>query len=650
MGSQTITLSNFGQSGVMPDVAPSLLPQTGFSYARNWRFDEGGHARVTFGYNNALATRLNEDGTQFTLDNPDANLTFMFTWELSDGNSIIAFDSNTNRMVLIENAGQGNLAEFNLSVEEDVVYALTYTTGDPGENQFTINNNGQIVARANTWTSDITSRINIGKELSISDISYNKPTSDKISSGTPTLVGDVLTITFSEAVQSSFFVDGVEYFLRFAEPYIHDNTGSLLWEGSEALGVPIFNNEVEAPWEFVAPDGNPFPKIQQLANWPLGGRCKSFTSFGPVLVAVGYTDTTASLGFEGSARSVAISNPITNAGTLPEWDFTNLDSQSQIIDLSLFSDGVLLSGYESNNQLIVNGTTDIISITDAGDGEYSGTKLEIGGGTLTKRTTVPIPNGFFAIGNGDMYVHDTSSYTQIGHGIYSDSWFNALDDSRLSEVQVVYDSRTRSVWIKTPTSETSQEIWIIGLDNNNALSILDDHQELNFMTWSAEGTPAESITWDSIVSQDWEGIEEDAWHDFPIVDLGDYRNRILSCGGSRIFVNDFGQTFNGRTIDAILEKAYFKLSANNSYSTFQFDRVIPWASGPDNSVVSVRVGGANNTALPINYSEYKNFVVGNSDKIDFRKQARWGAIAFRCADPGVELSGAEITVNSANRR
>ena len=61
MPTQTLNISNFGQSGFLPDVAPTLLPQNGFSYARNFRFNEGGQARVTDGYTNAFDTRANNN-------------------------------------------------------------------------------------------------------------------------------------------------------------------------------------------------------------------------------------------------------------------------------------------------------------------------------------------------------------------------------------------------------------------------------------------------------------------------------------------------------------------------------------------------------------------------------------------------------------
>ena len=644
---QTLNTGNFGQSGFLPDVAPSLLPQNGFSYARNWRFNEGGHAVVTSGYTNAFDTRGN-NGDPYDFGGEATDLTFIYTWELNEENAVAVFDGNANRMLFTENNSLGGLSEYNLSIHNDQVFTLTYTTGTPGTNEFTINASGELVVVTDGDRSAglADTKLQPGNEVAFADSVSNKPSPDLIVSNR---VRDNLmfTVTFQTPLDDTLFENGTIYSVRGGEILQHDSLATFKWEGSDALGVPVFNNEVEVPYQFVE---GPIPKIAPLEHFPLTARCRAFSSFGSVLVAVGYQDDDGAPGFRGNTRTLAFSNPITNAGELPEWDFANLDSQSQIIDLSLFTDGVLVSAFEANNRLIVNSTTDVIAITDNGDGTYTGTKLEIGGGTLTKRTSVAIPNGFFNIGNGQFYIHDTNNYQQIGKGQYSESWFNSIDEERLDEVQVIYDPRTRSVWIKTPISSVSQEIWIINLQNNYTLDVLDDHQEVRYLEWSAEGTPAETVTWDNFPVDMWDEIPQNSWNEFPIVELGEYRNRVLGCGGREVFVHDFGPTFNGRPINAVLEKSYFKLGAQDSYSSFQFDRVVPWIEGASGSMVDVRVGTADNLGSPVNNTPYQTYRLGSTSKLDFRHLGRWGSITFRCLTSGVELSGVEIQVNSAGKR
>ena len=496
MAIQTIPIGNFGESGYLPDIAPSLLPQNGFSYSRNWRFDEGGHARVASGYNDAFATR-SAFGEAYQFSNPNANLTFFYTWELSDRNAIVVYDQNTNRFSMIESGSLGDLSEFQLSVRDPFEYSLTYTSGNPAAGQFTVNGSGQIfMVFADAVPVSVAGSVIPDNEMAIVDNGRNKPTRDLVvSNQVVDSDANSVTVTFDTNLEASFFIDAQEYHIRFAEPMSHDPTGSFKWIGTDALGVPVFNNAVEEPLQFV--DGLN-PTVATLSNWPASGTASTLTAFGTVLVAVGYQNAQAATGFQGSTRTVAFSNPVTTPGTLPTWDFANLASQAGLLGLELFTDGQLTSGFESNNRFIVNSTTDTIAVVDEGSGVYSGTKLEIGGGTLTRRTSVAIPNGFFNIGNGQFYTHDTQSYERKGHGRYSDTWFATVDDERLNEVQMVYDPRTRAIWIKTPTSANAQEIWILDIDNNYTLSVLDDHQEVNFLAFSAEGTPAETTTWDSI--------------------------------------------------------------------------------------------------------------------------------------------------------
>ena len=649
MPSQVLNLGNFGQSGFLPDIAPSLLPQTGFSYARNFRFNEGGRARVTDGYTNAFDTRGN-DGDPFLIGNEESSLTFLYTWELSGENAVAVYDATAERMLFIENNSQGGLSTFNLSVRNDQTYLNSYiASGTPPVNHFTINSAGEIeIGFATAFSAgEVEEQAQAGREVSFVDNLNNVPAVDTTIASVA-VNGTLLTITLNEPIlDTTKFEESQFYSMRVADVYFHDNLARFKWDGTDALGVPIFNNEVEPPWEFV---NDPIPKVQQMTNWPDGGIATQISSFGTVLVAVGYKNDDANFGFQGGNRTIAFSNPITDAGNLPEWDFENLDSQSQIIDLSLYTDGILVSAFESQGRLIVNSTTDVMAITDNGDGTYSATKLEIGGGVLTKRTSVAIPNGFFNIGNGQFYTHDTNSYQSVGHGLYSDSWFSSVDIERLDEVQVIYDPRLRSVWIKTPTSNSAQQIWIINLENNNTLSVLDDHQEVKYLEWSAEGTPAETVVWDNFPVDQWEEIPQNSWNEFPVIELGEYRNRVLGCGQREVYVHDFGPTYNGRPINAILEKSYFKLGANDSYGTFQFDRVVPWASGETGDMIDIRVGNAASVGAPTAHTSFKTYTIGMTEKLDFRRQAKWGSITFQCTTAGVELSGVEIKVNSANRR
>ena len=645
MPTQTLNISNFGQSGFLPDVAPTLLPQNGFSYARNFRFNEGGQARVTDGYTNAFDTRANNN-QPYEFGNEQTDLTFLYTWELNNENAVVVFDGSANRMLFTENNSLGGLSEYNLSVSDAYFFTSTYTTGTPATGEFSVSGSTVTIEVTTEEAATVDDGLTANQEIAMVDVVNNKPIPD-VRLSSYSLSGTTVTLNLDTDISGGDFLIETTYTIRSADVVQHDALATFKWDGTDALGIPVFNNEVEAPWQFQ--DG-PLPKIVPLTNWPGTATCTQLSSFGAVLVAVGYRNPVGNIGFQGGNRTLAFSNPIVDAGVLPEWDFENLDSQSQIIDLSLFTDGVLVSAFEAQGRLIVNSTTDVLAISDNGDGTYSATKLEIGGGVLTKRTSVAVPNGFFSIGNGQFYIHDTNTYQSIGEGQYVESWFSSVDTERLDEIQVVYDPRTRSVFIKTPTSSVQQEIWIINFENNNTLSVLDDHQEVRFLEWSAEGTPAETIVWDNIPVNEWDNIPQNSWNEFPVIELGEYRNRVLGCGGREVYVHDFGPTFNGRPINAILEKSYFKLGAQDSYSSFQFDRVVPWIEGEVNAMVDIRIGTADNPGAPVSHTNYKTYTLGRTSKLDFRRLGRWGSITFRCLTSGVELSGVEIQVNAAGRR
>ena len=633
-------VTDLGQHGVLPDVAPTNLPPSAFTYARNWRFQEGDFAEVSLGYTNALDSRnLRQIGDENT------QLSFLYTWLLNDRNSFFVYDRGNNFFRYIENNGAQNLVEYKISASNQWSESLTYTTNPtPGEGQFTVSDAGRLEVRPSAAMLNALETANqVSARVEIYDLQVLNFFFDLGTAGTR--VGDIWTFTGLTGLPRNY-VDGQEYILRVATPFVHDPASAFEWEATDAFGLPIFLTRHEEPWVYT--DAT-IPYLRTLPNWPAGATARSMTKFSASLVAVGYQNPSGPAGEQGSTRTIAVSDVITTPGTLPMWDFASPTSAASIIDLSLYTDGDILSAFEFNNTLYINTTTDILTMVQNGPGDFSLSRLPFGTGVISTKATVPVQNGVFNIGNGQMYIHDGTNYRIVGEGLWTNSWFNTVDEARLNEVQMVYDTRNNAVWIKTPTSETQQEMWILNLDTGS-MSILDDHQEIGYFLWSAEGVPATSTTWDSFADDiEWDTIPQDGWNEFPFLALGEFRNRILSVGGREVFVHDFGNSYNGRTINAVLQKEYIK-GGRNSHSTFQFSRVIPWASGPTGSVIDVRVGSSGTTADAPAWTPYRSFTLGTSRKLDYRLRANWGSIGFRSQTSGMRLSGYELDIESENRR
>ena len=639
MPGQNIVVNNLGQYGFMPDVAVTSLPPNAATFTRNWRFNEGDYAEVSPGYTNALDTRnLNQ------LGNTTTNATFLYTWLLNNENSFFYYDAGNSQMRYVENNSSQNLVDNNLSVGGTIYLdTLTYATGTPTVGQFNIAPNRLRIFPAATGATSAILQLALTVGATIEFFQNDELVVDAVSfSGTDNTAGGVTTVTQGGFPQD-IFEAGATVTIRISVPREHSITSNFAWTATDALGLPIFNNPDEAPYSFT---DTTIPSIQPLANWPTGGTCSYLTRFNSFLIAVGYENMTGPVGERGGNRTVAISDVITTPGVAPNWDFANVDSFSQIFDLSLYTDGELVSAFESNNQLYVNSTTDVIVFTYAGDGEFNATKLPIGSGVITRNGSVPIPNGYFNIGNGRIYTHDGSSFTPVGDGIWTEQWFDILDDNRLDEVQCVYDPRSTSVWIKTPISDTAQEIWIYNLDTQS-LSVLDDHQEIAYMVFSAEGVPARSTTWDNLQG-DWDSLQQNAWNEFPVLDLGEFRNRILSVGGREVFVHDFGESFNGRIITAIFRKEFLQPN-QDTYQSFTIDRLILWLDG--SGTASARVGGTDTPRRGVTaYTPFRTWTLGTTQKQDYRYRTKWAAVEVTCDTPGVRLTGYELMIVGRDRR
>ena len=639
MPTQTVNIKGLGQHGFMPDVAPTELPPTGFTYARNFRFNEGNFAEVTTGYTNAFDTRnLQQFGSATT------DITFLYTWLLSNNNAIAYYDSTVNQMHFVENNNANNIVDFNLSMNDSASNQASYIDIAPTVGQFT--------SSASTVTFDVTGIDNLANAAVMGATITVYQDGIEVFSRTlasNAVIGSdlaVITVDNGELGNLPTLTVGEDYQFIIGTPFEHDNGSAHRWQATDAFGVPIFNNGLEIPKVFV---DTVIPSIRPLDNFPTGARAQFMTKFGGFIFALGYENPNGPVGFRGNRRTIAISDVITTPGTLPMWDFDNTESFSQIFDLSLYSDGDLVSAYEVNNTLYVNTTTDIITFVYEGNGLFNASRLPIAGGVLTNRVSTPIPNGFFNIGSGRIYIHDGNSFTEIGDGVWSETWFNTVDEGRLEEVQCVYDSREHSVWIKTPISDSSQEMWIYNL-NNKTLSVLDDHQEIRYLTRSAEGVPAINTTWDTFQPDHrWNEIPQNSWNEFPFLALGEYRDRVLSCGGREFYVHDFGPTFNGRTINAILQREYLRLK-ENSYGTYTISRIIPWFRAAGGTQYSVRIGGATTTSSETSFTPYQVYTVGTTEKLDFRRNVKWGAYTILCNTSGAEASGLEVDILDTNRR
>ena len=654
MATETIAVTNLGAVGYLPDVAPTALPPNGITDARNFRFKEGQFAEVTTGYDNALDSR-----SKNTLgDDTTTNATFLWTWVLNNNNAIFYYDSQSDGLIYTEQNVNSELVNFRLSYQnhhqKSMVYDSDGTTLTNATN-FIWDSDSETVMFQDSDASWDTAVANNADLIIYNRTNKTKALTANISSFTQS--NNLFTCNLSNIVTADSDLlpanYGDNYQLFIGTQIQHDNTARFKWSATDALGIPLFNNTLEAPWEFV---DDFVPTIRRLTGWPTGGTsdpvCNYLTSFGTTLVAVAYEHPGGPTGYTGSKRTLAFSDIIADAGTTPDWDFrrlTDSTSASAYFDLSLFTDGNVISAVEANNTLYVNTETTVISVVGDGTGNYNGTKLAIGGGVLRSNTSVAIPNGFFTVGNGLIYTHDGNSYQEVGNGKWSESWFSRVDETRIDEVQCIYNPRSHEVWIKTPISTDSQEIWIYNL-NADTLSVLDDHQEIKYFHWSADGIPALETTWNTFSENfTWDTLNTDSWNEFAVLVLGDYRNRILSVGGNKLFVHDFGFDFNGRTINAVLQQEYKRLS-QNSYGTSAIYRVVPWIDGASGTTTSVRVGGANTTSTPTSWTPYKTFTSGTTQKLDYRKQAKWGGIAFLSTTSGDKISGYEIEIVTQNRR
>ena len=642
----TQVINNLGQYGIVPDAAPQVLPPNAFTYARNWRFNEGNFAEITTGYTNAFEVRTNR-----ILGTPGEDLTFLYTWNFGGVPAAVVYNDTAANLKFIENN----------NAQEPVVYSLDFlnqysrdvvaiASGTPSADQIVATGTTLTVGTGTQAVNDaITAAATAG---STAIVFLDGVEIDRFTVISATVNNTTATITIGE--QAPALTVGSTYTILLGRAFTHNTAVTHRWQGTDVNGVPILNNGLEAPW--ILNDTNRIPFVNRLDNWPRAANedatCVYMAKYSSFLIALGYQHTTGAAGERGSSRTLAISDVITTPGVLPAWDFEfgvgASSSFSQIFDLSLVTDGDLVSAEELNGILYIHTTTDIIEFNYLGDGQFSAQRLPIPGGVLTSRSSTRIPNGFFNIGNGIIYTHDGSTFDEsLAEGVFRESWFNAIDEGRRAEIQVVYDQRLHSVWIKTPISNLSQEVWIYNL-SNKTLSIVDDHQEIRYIEFTSSGVPARTTTWDNLPAT-WDSLPEDTWNEFPVEGRANFIGRILSVGDNQIFVHDIGQTFNGRTIIGILQREFYN-PGQDTYGTFTCTRMVPWIDALTGVTTDIRLGSAAATDRMTTWRPYRSYTSGTSRRVDFRVNTSWLGFTFRSDDQRTRLNGFELELQSTDRR
>ena len=482
-----IKIDRLGEVGIMPDVAPDLIPQNGFSDGRNFLFAEGSHTQVARGYTNALSTTTRQLGDAST------NATFGCPWIFSNQNTVFYYDEGNNQMRLIER-----------------------TIDDQDIQEIILSQSPHDAAVAHRWhCSDYVGlpvfNAQVEHPWQYKEFPVQTATNGTASAGATSITVDS-TAEFPDSGTLAIGIQRITYTSKTATTF-----NGIPATGTGSIVADITNDAVVA---FV------YRHLTGLDNWPVGATCAHLskggndaTSGAGFLFAAGYENPSAPEGFRGGTRVLAISDVSTTIGAMPRWGFgqtsytgyssTRTDdlatgtitptagSFSQLFDLSLHTDGDLVAVSEFNGQLVVYTTTNVIHGTYQGNGQWDFTQAAFPYGALTNRSFVGVPNGQFVIGNNRMYVQDGSSVTPVGDGHFVETWFNTVDEARVNEVQLVYDTRSNGVKIKTPISSNEQEVWVYNL-HNGTLTRQDDHQDINFMFFSPDGIPFVPLNWDNL--------------------------------------------------------------------------------------------------------------------------------------------------------
>ena len=438
------------------------------------------------------------------------------------------------------------------------------------------------------------------------------------------------------------------------------------WQVTELNGVPIFSNGRDTPQKFPVSGGT---DLINLPNWPQGTVASFMTSFNSQLVAaingnqVFFSDVAVQPGesplwSDPSEPSATSYNSVNEAGNVVQVAVDPDTTFSQVIDLSLFAEGDIVAMYDLNEVLYVFTTQAIIGIRYEGNRVYQGTVIHGDIGALTMNAVAVVPNGFFFLGPNQVAFinagfNDNTGNTKVllGEGTWKESLFNHFDEEEVDQIQCVYDQRSSSVFIHQAGNAL---LWRYNLDNQT-MTAQDDHAEIRYLARSRDGIPNDPLEINELPSE-WtiDTIPVESFDDFPALIRGQYANRMISIGGTTsptIFVHDFGQNYNGRTISAVLQKNNILGTSQNLRGTTSLQRVVPLVDNfVENAELTVEVGKSKVSHVDPDFTQSRTINVDTQTKADFRNNTRYQSIRFTTNTSGMALHGYELDLTQQNRR
>lgn len=386
------------------------------------------------------------------------------------------------------------------------------------------------------------------------------------------------------------------------------------YTGGAFHGYMILNDTVFVPQRW---DANIANKVRDLDNWPASTFCKVIRSFGDFLIALRVTQ-----GGAYNPRLLRWSDIAAFGALPPSWDYTDPTNSAGITELGE-TPGDIVDCLKLRDANIVYKTDSTYLMSPIGGVDvFSFRQLFSQAGMLTENCAASSGTYHLVLTDSDVILHDGNTAQSIADKRTRRWLFNAINTSRYKRCFVVYNYREREFRICFPESGNdfpnlalcymeSGEFYVRELGSGIA------HGEDGIVN-SSETTFANVVgTFSSITG------------DFGDQSISPFQRHLVSWvgGAKRAFQEETGETFNGTTMSAWVERSNMGLTRDLA-KIKRVKRIYPKITGTAGDTLQVYVGARSSPDSAVTYSGPFNFTIGTDYKIDCRVSGRWISLKF----------------------
>lgn len=420
----------------------------------------------------------------------------------------------------------------------------------------------------------------------------------------------------------------------------YTGTADTPWIGGLLSGIPVITNGVDLPQVWNTP--SLATRLTALPNWPTNATCRVIRPFKEFLVALDVT--------KGGTRypyMVKWSHPA-DPGTVPvSWDETSTLYDAGEYDLS-DTPGYCLDAVLLRDIMVIYKEDAVYGMQYVGGVDvFRFFKMFQSFGLLAPGCAIEFINGqHFVVAQGNIYVHDGQSFRSILTDRLREYVFGTISSNTLKRSFVVRNLREEEVWFCYPTTGSAYANraliwnWATGaLGLRELPQALTANVGLYVASDTADAWSSDSNTWDSSTEN---------WGDRAYTAAEEMM--LFSTATPLLLVAEQGNTMDGAIVTVTLERTGlsqpFVQESQPDYSSMKFfRRMWPRISGTDGGVLTVEAGVQQTVDGPVVWLPGQNYVIGETQHIDFRGTGRLLSVRFSSSSNiAWQLLGYEIDV------